>query len=282
VTETALPAGDPELPPAIPAPVRQTPRWRWLIHLLILAVYPMLGLLFRANSGRLQQAPALSGNVRGLLFVSGVELLVFSIFFALACLVSRASREELNLRWRPGWWVVPLGMGYSIALRIGLMVIAVAVIVVLAATQTVTPQKVQEYISANRPDVEALVSVPAMRSNPAYFWLTITLVSFVVAGIREEMWRAGTLAAMRAVWPRVFGSRVGQCGAIALIAVAFGAMHLRMGVLAAVGAGVLGLMLGVIIVVHKSIWPAVVAHGVFDATTLAVLPWWIEQARHLQ
>jgi membrane protease YdiL (CAAX protease family) len=282
VTETALPSGNPESPPPIPAAVRQTQRWRWLIHLLILGVYPMLGLLFRANSGQLQQAPALSGNVRGLLFVSGVELLVFSIFFAVACLVSRASREELNLRWRPGWWVVPLGIGYSIALRIGLMVVAVAVIVVLAATQTVTPQKVQEYISANRPDVEALVSVPAMRSNPAYFWLTITLVSFVVAGIREEMWRAGTLAAMRAVWPSVFGSRVGQCGAIALIAVAFGAMHLRMGVLAAVGAGVLGLMLGVIIVVHKSIWPAVIAHGVFDASTLALLPWWIEQARHLQ
>ena len=280
MTETALPAGNPE-PPPIPEPARQTPRWRWSIHLLIIGVYPMLGLLFRANSGRLQQGPALSGSVRGLLVVSGVELLVFSIFFALACLISRASREELNLRWQPGWWVVPLGVGYSIALRIGLMVVAVAVIVGLAATQTVTPQKVQEYISANRPDVEALVSVPAMRNNPAYFWLTITLVSFVVAGIREEMWRAGTLAAMRAIWPRVFGSRIGQCGAIALIAVAFGAMHVRMGVLAAVGAGVLGLMLGVIIVVHKSIWPAVIAHGVFDATTLAVLPWWIDQARQL-
>ena len=242
----------------------------------------MIGLLFRVTSGRSSEGPALSGNVRGLLLISGLELMVFSIFYAAACLMSRASREELNLRWRPGWWVVPLGIGYSIALRIGLMVVAIAVIVVLAATQTVTPQKVQEYISANRPDVEALVSVPAMRSNPAYFWLTLTLVSFVVAGIREEMWRAGTLAAMRAIWPRVFGSRVGQCGAIALIAVAFGAMHLRMGVLAAVGAGVLGLMLGVIIVVHKSIWPAVIAHGLFDATTMAIIPWWIEQAKHLR
>ena len=68
---------------------------------------------------------------------------------------------------------------------------------------------------------------------------------------------------------------------ISLIAVAFGAMHLRMGVLAAIGAGVLGLMLGLIIILHRSIWPAVIAHGVFDATTLALLPWWIEKARHL-
>jgi membrane protease YdiL (CAAX protease family) len=241
----------------------------------------MLGLFFRVATGHLPQGPALSGNVRGLLLVSALELIFFSIFFAAACLISRASREELMLRWRPSWWVIPLGIGYSIALRIGLVIIAMAIVMVLAATQTVTPEKVQEYVNANRPDVEALVSVPAMRSNPAYFWLTITLVSFVVAGIREEMWRAGTFAAMRAIWPRAFGSPLGQCLAISLIAVVFGAMHLRMGVLAAVGAGMLGLLLGLIIIVHKSIWPAVIAHGVFDATTLALLPWWIEKARHL-
>ena len=252
-----------------------------MIHFLIIGSYPTLGLFFRATTGRVPPGPALSGSVRGLLLVSALELIVFSIFFAAACLISRASREQLMLRWRPRWWVVPLGIGYSIALRMGLIVIAVAVMAVLAATQTVTPEKVQEYVNANRPDVEALVSVPAMRTNPAYFWLTITLVSFVVAGIREEMWRAGTLAAMRALWPRAFGSTLGQFLAIALIAVAFGAMHLRMGVLAAIGAGVLGLMLGLIIILHRSIWPAVIAHGVFDATTLALLPWWIEKARHL-
>jgi membrane protease YdiL (CAAX protease family) len=280
VTEPALPSEPPESPPPIPI-VRETPRWRWLIHLLVIGSYPALGLFFRSASGRVAQGPALSGNVRGLLVVSAAEIIVFSIFLAVACLISRASREQLMLRWRPGWWVAPLGIGYSIVLRIGLIVIAVTVMAVVAATQTVTPEKVQEYVTANRPDVEALVSVPAMRSNPAYYWLTITLVSFVVAGIREEMWRAGTLAAMRALWPRAFGSTLGQCVAIALIAVAFGAMHLRMGVLAAVGAGLLGLMLGIIIILHKSIWPAVIAHGVFDATTLALLPWWIEKARQL-
>jgi membrane protease YdiL (CAAX protease family) len=283
VIDPVLRSEPPESPPPLIAitTVRETPRWRWLIHLFVLGSYPALGLFFRTASGRVAQGPALSGNVRGLLVVSAAEIIVFSIFFAVACLFSRASREQLMLRWRPGWWVMPLGVGYSIALRIGLVVIAVTVMAVVAATQTVTPEKVQEYVSANRPDVEALVSVPAMRSNPAYYWLTITLVSFVVAGVREEMWRAGTLAAMRTLWPRAFGSILGQCFAIALIAVAFGAMHLRMGVLAAVGAGILGLMLGIIIILHKSIWPAVIAHGVFDATTLALLPWWIEKARHL-
>jgi len=54
-----------------------------------------------------------------------------------------------------------------------------------------------------------------------------------------------------------------------------------MGILAAAGAAVLGLLLGFIMVFHKSIWPAVIAHGLFDATTLAFLPWVLDKARQL-
>jgi membrane protease YdiL (CAAX protease family) len=277
VIEPTLP-NPADTPPPIPV-FRQTPRWRWWIHLFLVGIYPALGLFVRLGTGHFARGPALSGNATGLLFISGFELLLFFIFFALACLISRASREQLMLPWRPGWWVVPLGAVYSVALRIGLVTVAVGVMAVLAATQTMTPQKLQEYVYANRPDVDVLVSVPAMRNNPAYFWLTVTLVSFVVAGLREEMWRGGTLAAMRVLWPGVFDSRRGQVFAITLIAVAFGAMHFRMGALATVGAGILGLFLGLIMVLHRSIWPAVIAHGFFDATTMAVLPW-IETARH--
>ncbi len=75
----------------------------------------------------------------------------------------------------------------------------------------------------------------------------MTLVSFVVAGLREEIWRAGTLAAMRALWPRAFASPAGQCLAVTLIAALFGAMHLSMGPIAAALAGILGWFLGLII-----------------------------------
>jgi membrane protease YdiL (CAAX protease family) len=241
----------------------------------------LLGVLVSFATGRVHRGPALSGGVAGLLFVCASELLFFSVLFCVAWLASRASREELMWRWRPGWSAVPLGAAYSIAIRVGLVAFAVVVMAILAVSGVVTPEKAQQYVNVNRPDIESMVSVPAMRHDPAYYWLTLTLVSFVVAGLREEIWRAGTLAGMRALWPRAFGSRLGQCGAMALIAVVFGAMHLRMGILAAVGAGVLGLFLGLIIVLHKSIWPAVIAHGLFDATTLALLPWWLEKARHL-
>jgi membrane protease YdiL (CAAX protease family) len=242
----------------------------------------LLGILVRYTTRRSSQGPALSNGVAGLLFVCGIELLLFSLFFFIAWLVTRASREELMWKWRPGWWVVPLGAGYSVAIRFGVIIIAAVVFMILAASQVVTPEKVRDYVNVNRPDIESMVSVPAMRNDRAYYWLTLTLVSFVVAGLREEMWRAGTLAPMRALWPRAFGSRLGQCAAMAIIAIAFGAMHLRMGVLAAVAAGVLGLFLGLIIVVHKSIWPAVIAHGLFDATTLALLPFLLDNAGRLR
>jgi membrane protease YdiL (CAAX protease family) len=56
-------------------------------------------------------------------------------------------------------------------------------------------------------------------------------------------------------------------------AVVFGAGHLTQGFLAVGLTGLLGLGLGVIIVAHRSIWPAVLAHGFFNATSLALLPW---------
>jgi membrane protease YdiL (CAAX protease family) len=280
VTDSVLPIQPAEAPPPIPA-FRQTPRWRWWIHLLLIGVYPALGLLLRLAGHHPSRGPALSGSASGLLRFSGLELLLFSIFFAVACLISRASREQLMLPWRPGWWVAPLGVVYSIGIRIGLVIIVVAVAMILVATRMMTPENVQEYAKANRPDVDVIVSVSAMRDNPIYYWLAITLVSFVVAGLREEMWRAGTLAAMRALWPRIFESWRGQCLAVALIAFAFGLMHIQMGILAAVFAGILGLFLGVIIVVHRSIWPAVIAHGFFDATSMAILPWAMEKMRQL-
>jgi len=124
----------------------------------------------------------------------------------------------------------------------------------------------------NPPRIDRLIDIGALRTNPAYYWLALTLVSFVTAGLREELWRAATLAGMRALWPAAFMSRTGESMAIVLIAVAFGAAHLPMGALAAVAAGLIGIFLGIILIVHRSIWPAVIAHGLFDATTFALLP----------
>ena len=93
---------------------------------------------------------------------------------------------------------------------------------------------------------------------------------------------AGTLAGMRALWPRTFQSRMGERTAIVLIAIAFGAGHLPMGILAAAAAGVLGLFLGIILIVHRSIWPAVIAHGFFDATSFVLMPFALHKLQQLR
>lgn len=247
---------------------------------MLIGAYPLLGPILR--SARTVSGPALSADARGLVIVCILEIILFSLVFGLGWFASRASSEDLFFRWRPSWWVVPLGIAYSVVIRIGLGVVAMVVVAILLATQVSTPEALQGFASANRPNVEVLVSVPALQNNPSYYWLTVTLVSFVVAGLREEVWRAGTLAAMRALWPRAFASPGGQCVAVTLIAVLFGAMHLSMGPIAAALAGVLGCFLGMIIVLHRSIWPAVIAHGLFDATTFAILPWAMEKLQHLR
>ena len=256
-------------PPRIETPVS---RRRWWIHLIILGAYllvvGMLGL------GRKQShTPALSHTAAGLLFVCAMELLIFGFVFGLACFASRASRDDLLLRWRGKFKPVFFGIGYSLALRfaVGLFVFFVAIALVVSHAMTL--DSLQKILATHRPGVETLVDVPALRNDPAYFWLTLTVVSFIVGGLREELWRAGFLVGMKALWPQRFGSRAGQVGAVVIAAVFFGFGHLAQGAIAVCIAGLLGVGLGLIMVFHRSIWPAVIAHGLFDATSMAMIPW---------
>ena len=256
------------VPPPLKTPVS---RRRWWIHLLLITGYlVMVGILGLGRKP--SHAPALSHTAVGLLLVCGMELLLFGLVFTLACFSSQATRDDLRLRWRGTFQPVLWGVGYSIALRLALGVVVLCAAIVLLCTRVLTPGSLQLFLANHRPDVEALVDLAALRHDPVYFWLTVTVASFVVAGLREELWRSAFLAGMGALWPRHFGSRTGQMGAVLFGAVIFGSAHLSMGILAALMAGLLGLGLGAIMVGHRSIWPAVIAHGLFDATTFAMLP----------
>jgi len=251
-------------------------RVRWWIHLLLIAAYPIvIGAAGRRRSTG--QQPALGHDVKGLLINSALGLCLFAAVFGLAWLASRASRDELLLRWRQGLWTVPLGLGYSVAIRLALGMVFLIAAVVLLITNLSSPQAMQKFVLANRPDVATLVDIPALRDNPLYFWLTLTFVSFVVAGLREELWRGAFLAGLGRLWPQRFGSRAGQLGAVVVASLVFGLGHLAQGPVAVVGAAVLGLGLGLIMVLHRSIWPAAIAHGMFDATTFALLPFVLEK-----
>src|SRR5947209_11621033 len=64
----------------------------------------------------------------------------------------------------------------------------------------------------------------------------------------------------------------GRIWAVAIAAVVFGLGHLALGPLAVGAAALLGLGLGLIMVLHGSVWPAAFAPGLVDATTFALLP----------
>ena len=242
----------------------------------------MIGLAGREHRSAATHAPALSHTAGGLLTVCIVQLLIFAAVLGLALTVSRASFDDLLLRWRHGFWTVPLGIGYSIAIRFAVGMIIMIVAVALVVLQVVTAQSLHQFLVAKGPQLEAIVDISAMRQDPLYFWLTLTVVSFIVAGLREELWRSAFLAGLRSLWPQHFGSRSGQIVTVAIAAVLFGFGHLGLGLVTVFVTGLLGFGLGLIMVFHRSIWPAVIAHGMFDATSLALLPWVAEKLPEIQ
>ena len=243
--------------------------------MLLLGGYILvLGIMGVCGGGSVE--PALGRDVSTLLVVSAKGLGIFGVVFGLACLASCASADDLLLRWRPSKWVVLLGLGYSIVLRVAIGVAAGTVSLLLIGSGLVSQEEIARFATSNRPEVEALVDVKALQGDSSYFWLTTTLVSFVVAGLREELWRAGFMAALSKLWPGLFGSTAGQFLAVGIAAVSFGSAHAVQGVIAVGVTALLGFGLGAIMIVHRSIWPAVVAHGCFNSTSFALLPWAME------
>ncbi len=266
-------------PPLLPAHAPGASRLRWAIHLLLITAFPVV--IGVAGAGRSQtQQPALGRGPLALMWISAVEVLIFGVVFGLAWLASRASASDLRWRWRRGFWTVPLGMAYSVALRLAVGIVVAFIATVLLALHVTTTNSMQHFLMANRPDVGAIVDIRALHQNPFYFWLAVTVVSFGVGGLREELWRSAFLAGTRGVWPERFSSTAGQIAAAALAAVAFGIGHLAQGVLAVGLTALLGFGLGLIMIFHRSIWPSVIAHGTFDATSMALLPWVMQNLPH--
>jgi len=272
----------PPLPnPITPAPAKPVAKWRWTIHLTLMAALPVIAGF--AGAASKNKGPAIPNDVRALLVVCAFELLFVAIPYGLAWLASRATVDDLLLRWRPTHWVFPLGAIYSVAIRLAMGVVFLVCVGVVLASGKASMDQIKAFIEVHRPQVEKLVDTGAMQWNSAYFWLNATLVSLVVGGLREELWRSSFLAGLRALWPRAFGSQGGSIAAAAVAALFFGVGHLPQGILGASIITVVGFFLGVIMTQHKSIWPAVIAHGLFDATSMALLPIAMEmqKAQHL-
>jgi membrane protease YdiL (CAAX protease family) len=208
----------------------------------------------------------LPGSVAGLFWVTAIEWTIFLLFLASAWMGSRCRTEELGLRWRGMARPIVLGAAYSIALRI---VIAIATLLVVLAIAG--PGGIEAAAAKIRPKTEVLVSTGSLIKDPVYMLTMLTLVSFVLAGLREEMWRGAMLAAFRGVFPAMDSRRSIQVLAVLAVAAVFGLGHLPQGWGGVGLTAVLGAGLGAIIIWHRSIWEAVFAHGFFDATSFLLL-----------
>jgi membrane protease YdiL (CAAX protease family) len=254
------------IPPPLPGPASVN-RARWAIHLVLLALYPLaLGLipLLVSKGPRETLLPNTSG---ALLIGIGFELGIFGAVFGIAWLASRANPDQLFLRWRGGVMPVLWGLVYSICLRLGVAIILGVSVLVLTLSGVVDAEALQSL----RPQTEAVVDISALLENPLYLLLNLTLVSFVMAGLREELWRAGVIAALLVLMPKQFRGWLGGIVAVLIAAGLFGLGHLPQGWGGVALTTLLGLGLGAIMLRHRSVWEPVLAHGFFDATTFALL-----------
>ncbi len=240
--------------------------------MLLLSGYLLVGVFVWLSSSR-HQGRLLPGNSVGLLHGICMELAVFSLVFALALRFSRASPQALLLPWRGGWRPILLGFGYSVVLRI-VIAIGIFFLFFLLVLAGGTPDGIAESM---RPKIEVLFDPKSLTNDPVYYWLMLTVVSFVMAGLREELWRSGMFAALAALFPTELGRWPGKFAAIALVALIFGLGHLPQG-LGGVGVTMaLGLGLGTIMLWHRSIWEAVFAHGCLDAASFVLFHWLASQ-----
>ncbi len=243
--------------------------WRWWIALGVIVGFPLLAAVSSLRRVQGRDQALLPASVPGLLIYCAIQLGIFALLWAVFWAFSRADKDQLFLRFR-GMKSLAWGVAYSVLMRFAVGFIAVFALALLAmlgfdtAKMIATMQKTGEVMK----DVLA----PAFASrDPLYRFLLITLISFVVAGLREELWRAATLAGIRRVAPEGWSQTRKNAVALGVSSVLFGLGHLYQGIAGVVGTTFLGVILGAVTLRHRSVWPAIMAHGCFDAVSFAAL-----------
>lgn len=257
---------EPLVPPPLPTDAPAPNRGRWLAFLGLMVGYILLT-TWRGSDPN-PGAPALSPTVGGLLADTTIGLLVFFVpFFAGVALV-RPTTEDFFIS-RPLLSIkgLLLSMAWSIALRFLITIPAAVLVGILYITRPKTG--LQEF-AASRPKIENLLD-PSALADPVYAVLCMTWLSFIVAGVREELWRAALIRGVLSVGQGLAPARFLTLGAIFLSSAFFGVAHLTQGWIGVLFTLILGIGLAAIQVYRRSIQEAILAHGFFDAATFFFL-----------
>lgn len=271
------------LPEAVPpklgsAPIISGPPvapWRTWLALLLLGTYPLLiGIVLPELARRWGKLPVepeaiLPKDIPGLLWMSAENLLLFGVLFGVAWLLVRPTVDDLHARWPRGWKPWAWSVAHSVGLRLlaaGATLGSIAVLYVFYRVSGQDPQSLENL----RPKIENLITPEVLR-DPLYLLVVMTLVSFVVAGLREELWRMACLRFGATLLPAKWRNWKGEACVVVLLALVFGLGHWPQGPAGVLLTTTIGLGLGAILVFHRSLWIAVLAHGFFDATSFLFL-----------
>jgi len=264
-----------QAPPIIPPPIHpdQTQGndpvggriWGWGVLLALMTGY----ILFAGFKGSDHSSgePALSASVSGLLIGTALNLSVFGLLFGFGAWAAHPRASDLYAA-RPITlltWV--LSLLWSICLR---MSIAIPLMIVAGIAMARDPERGIQQVQSIRPKLENLLD-PSALGDPLYALLCITWVSFIVAGLREELWRAAMIGGIRAFAPASWSRRQAEWVGLAASSLLFGFAHLTQGWGAVALTTLIGIGLGLIQILRRSLAEAVIAHGLFDATTFAIL-----------
>ncbi len=253
------------------------PRWRWWLALVLMGGSPLL-ISFLALSRKMsgaERGAMLPANWSQLLYFCTLQLGVFAVLWAVTWALSRANREQLFFRPLGAKGMlksVAGGFGYSLLMR--LLIVFVTILVFLWLT--LIGFDIKQITKTLQSGAEAIKTAfsPAFAGHDSLYKISlVVLLSFVVAGLREELWRAATLAGMRHLAPATWTEGRKNGVSLAVSSVIFGLAHLYQGAVGIVTTGILGVALGAIMLRHKSLWPAVFAHGFFDALSFGLLAW---------
>ena len=265
LTNSQLPSDNP------PPGSRPIARWRWWLALIIVGSFPVLAALSSTRRvGHDSQGEAtLPSSVEGLLLAGGLQFGFILLLFGLSWLFSRATKNELWLRWRTGVDPIWQGALYSIGLRI-LSVLPFIIIAVVLTKIGYSEEAMKAWMQGNKPQTEGL-SDSVRAGSTLYKATMLTFFSFIVAGLGEELWRVATMRGLLEIAPRALSPVAKNVIAVTVSAVVFGVGHLYQGAVGILLTTVLGVALGAITLHHRSVWPAVIAHGCFDASTFLLV-----------
>lgn len=229
----------------------------------------LFGGLFKKSGPGDEVGAALPSHPAGLLIVGLVQGGIFLALLAMAWVFSRYRAQDILVRAWAGLATVWQGLVYSVLMRVGLgltlgFVMGVALLVGLPR------ETLEQFLRVYGAGSDKLVD-PAAVQNPLYLLLLTTFISFGVAGLCEELWRAGTLVALLKLLPQGWTERLRLCCALLASSALFGVGHILQGPISIGLTALLGVVLGGIMLRHNSIWPAVMAHGFFNAASFVML-----------